>query len=54
MLLKIETISSFKVAQIQKVANQLITNGVFVTEMIKTSSNEIKKTFSRLIKRETF
>ena len=39
MLFKIETISSIKVAHLQKVANQLITNGVFVIEMIKTSSN---------------
>ena len=54
IMFKIETISSIKVAHIQKAENQSIKNGVFVIEMIKNSSNEIKKNFSCLIKPEIF
>ena len=43
-----------KVADFQKLANQLILIGALVTEMVTNSFNESKKNFGRLIKRRTF
>ena len=39
-----------KVADLQKLANQLILNGVVVIEMVNNSFSESKKNFGRLIK----
>ena len=39
-----------KVADLQKLANQLMLNGTFVTEMVNNSFSKSKKNFRRLIK----
>ena len=39
-----------KVADIQKLAKQLMLNGALVPEMVKNSFSESKKNFGRLIK----
>ena len=41
-----------KVAHLQKLANQSPLNGALVMEMANNSFSEIKKNFSRLIKRK--
>ena len=51
MLLSIEP---FKVADLQKLANQLMLNGALVIEMVNKSFSESKKNFGRLIKRGRF
>ena len=43
-----------KVADLQKLANQLMLNGALVIEMVNNSLSESKKIFGRLIKRGTF
>ena len=43
-----------KVADLQKLANQLILYGARVTEMVNNSFSESKKNLGRLIKRRTF
>ena len=43
-----------KVADLQKLANQLMQNGALVTEIVNNSFRESKKNFGRLIKRGTF
>ena len=44
-----------KVADLQKLANQLMLNGALVIGMVNNSSfSESKKNFGRLIKQETF
>ena len=43
-----------KVAHLQKLANQLLLNGVPVMEMVNDYFSESKKNFSRLIKRKKF
>ena len=43
-----------KVANLQKLANQLIMNGGLVIEMVNSSFTESKKNFFRLIKWGTF
>ena len=43
-----------KVADLQKLANQLMQNGALVIEMVNNSFSESKKNFGRMIKRGTF
>ena len=43
-----------KVADLQKLANQLMQNGTFVIQMVNNSFSESKKDFGCLIKRGTF
>ena len=43
-----------KVAHLQKLANQSLSNGALVTEIVKNSFSESKKNLSRLIKRKKF
>ena len=43
-----------KIADLQKLANQLMLNGALVIEMVNNSFSESKKNFGRLIKRGTF
>ena len=43
-----------KFADLQKLASQLILNGVLVIEMVSNSFSESKKNFGRLIKRGMF
>ena len=42
-----------KVADLQKLANQLMLNGALVIEMVNNSFSESKKNFICFIKRET-
>ena len=43
-----------KVADLQKLANQLMLNGALVIEMVNNSFSESKRNFGRFIERETF
>ena len=43
-----------KVADLQKLANQLMLNGTLVIEMVNNFFSEIKKIFGSLIKQGTF
>ena len=43
-----------KVADLQKLANQLMLNGALVIELVNNSFSESKRNFGRLTKRETF
>ena len=43
-----------KVADLQKLANQLMKNGALVIEIVNNSFRESKKNFGRLIKPGTF
>ena len=43
-----------KVADLQKLANQLMQNGTLVIQMVNNSFSESKKDFGCLIKRGTF
>ena len=51
MLISSKTI---KVADLQKLANQLVLNFALVIEMVNNSFSESKKNFGRLIKRGMF
>ena len=44
----------FKVAHLQKLANQSMVNGALVIETVNNSFSESKKRFGRLIKQGTF
>ena len=56
MLIYVMLISNepIKVADLQKLANQLIQNGALVIEIVNNSFRESKKNFGGLIKRGTF
>ena len=43
-----------KIADLQKLANQLMLNGALVIEMVSNSFSKRKKIYGRLIKRGTF
>ena len=53
-MFKLYSSEKTKVAHIQKLANQLMLNSALLIEMVNNTFSESKKTFGRLIKRETF